>query len=279
MTAVRIGAHYSVGGSLEQAARDGYKAGANTMQIFTASPRMWRGSRPAAESVKRFAAARAELDIAPLVVHGNYLVNLASIDEMIRGKSIQAFREELLRCIMVGADYLVLHPGNYKDQTVETGVGAVALGIMEAAEGVPESKLTLLLENSAGQGASLGSRMVEMIAIRSLVEGKVPFAVKYCMDTCHAFSAGLDFIDACAQLGFENIPVIHANDSKTPRGSRVDRHENIGKGHLGEDAFRQILSHPELRAKAFILETPFEEEGDDARDIATLVRLAEPPAT
>ena len=270
----RIGAHYSVGGSLEQAARDAHKAGANTMQIFTASPRMWRASRPGAEDVKRFRAARVELDIAPLVVHGNYLVNLASIDETIRGKSIQAFREELLRCIMVGADYLVLHPGNYKDQTAETGVAAVALGIMEAAEGVPQSNLTLLLENSAGQGASLGSRISEMIAIRSLVDGKVPFAVRYCMDTCHAFSAGLDFIAACSQLGFENVPVIHANDSKTPRGSRVDRHENIGKGHIGPEPFREILAHPELRHKAFILETPFEVDGDDARDIAALRALS-----
>ena len=270
----RIGAHYSVGGSLEQAARDAHKAGANTMQIFTASPRMWRASRPGADDVKRFRAARVELDIAPLVVHGNYLVNLASIDETIRGKSIQAFREELLRCIMVGADYLVLHPGNYKDQTAETGVAAVALGIMEAAEGVPQSNLTLLLENSAGQGASLGSRISEMIMIRSLVEGKAPFAVQYCMDTCHAFSAGLDFVDACSQLGFGHVPVIHANDSKTPRGSRVDRHENIGKGHMGPEPFRQILAHPELRQKAFILETPFEEDGDDARDIAALRMLS-----
>ncbi len=271
---IRIGAHYSVGGSLEQAALDAHKAGANTLQIFTASPRMWRSSRPAAAAVKRFAAVRTELDLVPLVVHGNYLINLASIDETIRGKSIQAFREELLRCIMLGVDYLVLHPGNYKDQTVETAIGAVALGIMEAAEGVPGSKLTLLLENSAGQGASLGTSVVELAAMRSLVDGKVSFAVKYCMDTCHAFAAGLDFIDACGQLGFEQVPVIHANDSKTPRGSRVDRHENIGKGHIGEEHFRQILSHPELRSKAYILETPFEEEGGDALDIATLVRLA-----
>lgn len=271
---IRIGAHYSVGGSLEQSAREAHKAGANTLQIFTASPRMWRGSRPSAEAVKRFSAVRAELDLAPLVVHGNYLINLASIDPVIRGKSAQAFQEELLRCVMMGVDYLVLHPGNYKEQTVETAIGAVALGIMEAAEGVPASKLTLLLENSAGQGASVGSRAVELEAIRSLIEGKVPFAVKYCMDTCHTFAAGLDFIESCEKLGFENVPVIHANDSRTPRGSRVDRHDNIGKGHIGEEHFRQILAHPELRGKAYILETPFEEEGDDARDIATLVRLA-----
>ena len=269
----RIGAHYSVSGSLEQAARDAHKAGANTLQIFTASPRMWRASRPQAEDVKRFAAARVELDLSPLVVHANYLINLASVDETIRGKSIQAFREELLRCIMVGADFLVVHPGNYKDQTVETGVGAAALAIMEAAEGVPASKLTLLLENTAGQGASLGSRAAELVAIRSIAQDKVPFGMGYCLDTCHAFAAGLDFIETAGQLGFANVPVIHANDSKNPRGSRVDRHENIGKGTLGEEAFRHILAHPELRGKAYILETPFEEDGDDARDIAALRRL------
>ncbi len=271
----RIGAHYSVSGSLEQAARLAQEAGANTMQIFTASPRMWRASRPSAEDVKRFAAARLELDIQPLVVHANYLINLASIDETIRGKSIQAFREELLRCIMVGADFLVVHPGNYKDQTVETGVGAAALAIMEAAVGVPESNLTLLLENTAGQGASLGSRVVELSAIKSIVESKVPFRTGYCLDTCHAFAAGVDFIEAAAALGFDNVPVIHANDSKNPRGSRVDRHENIGKGHLGADAFRHILAHEQLRGKAYILETPFENDGDDARDIAALRALAE----
>lgn len=242
---------------------------------------MWRGTRPAAEDVKRFRAARAELDIAPLVVHANYLINLASVDETIRGKSIVAFREELLRCLLVGADYLVVHPGNYKDQTVETGVGAVALALMEAAEGVPgaagavEGKLTVLLENTAGQGASLGSRPSELEAIRALAKDKFPFPIGYCLDTCHAHAAGLDFIAAAERLGFDNVPVIHANDSKTPRGSRVDRHENIGKGHLGEAEFAALLAHPHLRGKAFILETPFEEDGDDAKDIAALKRLAE----
>lgn len=275
---LRIGAHYSVGGSLEQAARLAHKAGANCMQIFTASPRMWRASRPAAEDVKRFRAARAELDIAPLVVHANYLINLASVDETIRGKSIQAFREELLRCLMVGADYLVVHPGNYKDQTVETGVGAVALALMESVEGLPENAgsggLTVLLENTAGQGASLGSRPTELEAIRTLAAGRFPFPIGYCLDTCHAHASGLDFIQAAERLGFDNVPVIHANDSKTPKGSRVDRHDNIGKGHLGEAAFAALFAHPRLRGKAYILETPFEEEGDDARDIAALKRLA-----
>lgn len=236
---------------------------------------MWRGSRPAAEDVKRFRAARAELDIKPLVVHANYLINLASVDETIRGKSILAFREELLRCLMVGADYLVVHPGNYKDQTAETGVGAVALGLMESAEGVPASGgLMVLLENTAGQGASLGSRPSELEAIRALAADKFPFRLGYCLDTCHAHASGLDFIQAAERLGFDNVPVIHANDSKTPRGSRVDRHENIGKGHLGEAEFAALFAHPRLRSKAYILETPFEEDGDDAKDIAALRRLA-----
>ena len=252
-----------------------HKTGANTLQIFTASPRMWRGSRPGADDVKRFAAARAELDLKPLVVHANYLINLASIDETIRGKSIQAFREELLRCIMIGVDFLVVHPGNHKDQTVETGIAAIALALMEAAESVPESSLTLLLENTAGQGASLGSRVQELAMIRALTEGKLPFRTGYCLDTCHCFAAGLDLIEAATALGFEHVHVIHSNDSKAPRGSRVDRHENIGKGHIGEAPFELILTHPKLRSKAFILETPCEDEADFAVDIAVLRRLAD----
>ncbi|MCC6537106.1 MAG: deoxyribonuclease IV [Bryobacterales bacterium] len=271
---MRIGAHYSVAGSLEGAVRSARAAGANTMQIFTASPRMWRASRPGAEDIKRLKAARAECDVAPLVSHANYLINLASADETIRGKSILAFREELLRCILMGVDYLVVHPGNYKDQPLEAAIGAAALALADAAQGVPESPLMVLLENTAGQGASLGSRVEEIAAIRSLVDGQLPYRVGYCLDTCHAHAAGLDFVEAAAKLGFDNVPVIHTNDSKNPHGSRVDRHDNIGKGHLGEATFRAILTHPELRKKAFILETPFDNDGDDARDIAELKRLA-----
>jgi deoxyribonuclease-4 len=277
VTTPRIGAHFSVSGSLEQAARTAHKAGANTLQIFTASPRMWRGSRPDAGDVQRFAAARAELDLAPLAVHANYLINLASIDETIRGKSVQAFREELLRCLLLGVDFLVVHPGNYKDQSVETGIAAVALAVMEAAEGLPETRLTLLLENTAGQGASLGSRPRELAMIRALTEGKLPFRTGYCLDTCHCFAAGIDLIESAALLGFEHVHVIHSNDSKAPRGSRVDRHEKIGQGCIGETPFQQILTHPELRKKAFILEVPCEEDADYAVEIAVLKRLANFP--
>jgi deoxyribonuclease-4 len=274
---LRIGAHFSVSGSLEQAARSAHQAGANTLQIFTASPRMWRGSRPKADDAKRFSAVRAELDLSPLVVHANYLINLASIDPVIRGKSVQAFREELERCIMLGVDFLVVHPGNYKDQTVETGTAAVALGIIEAAEALPASDgFTLLLENTAGQGASLGSHPAELSVIRSLTEGKLPFAMGYCLDTCHCFAAGIDLIETAGTLGFEHVHVIHSNDSKTPHGSRVDRHENIGKGHIGAAPFAQILMHPQLRKKAFILETPCENDADFAADITVLQRLAKP---
>lgn len=271
---LRIGAHFSVSGSLEQSARSAHKVGANTLQIFTSSPRMWRGSRPNADDVKRFAAARAELDLTPLVSHANYLINLASIDPTIRGKSVQAFREELLRCMLIGVDFLVVHPGNYKDQSVETGIAAVALGIMEAAEGLPDTNLTLLLENTAGQGASLGSRPKELAMIRALTEGKLPFRTGYCLDTCHCFASGVEFIESAEMLGFDNVHVIHANDSKAARGSRVDRHEKIGKGCIGEAPFQEILRHPELRKKAYILEVPCEEDAEFADDIAVLRRLA-----
>jgi deoxyribonuclease-4 len=169
----------------------------------------------------------------------------------------------------------VVHPGNYKHQTVESGAAAVALGIIEAAEALPPTEsFTLLLENTAGQGASLGSHPSELSTMRSLTEGKLPFAMGYCLDTCHCFAAGIDLIETAETLGFEHVHVIHSNDSKTPRGSRVDRHEKIGQGHIGEEPFRQILTHPELRKKAYILEVPCEEDAEYAGEIAVLQRLA-----
>ena len=153
-------------------------------------------------------------------------------------------------------------------------MAAVARSILQAAEGVPESNLTLLLENTAGQGASLGSRPSELSAIKALTEGKLPFKTGYCLDTCHCFASGIDLIESASQLGFEHVHVIHSNDSKAPRGSRVDRHAKIGKGCIGEAGFQPIVTHPELRKKAFILEVPCEEDAEFAVDIAVLRRLS-----
>jgi deoxyribonuclease-4 len=207
------------------------------------------------------------------VVHDNYLINLASADPRIRANSIAAYREEIVRAVAVDADYLVAHPGSSKGQSVEQAIPSLAAAVADAVRGLRPARLTLLWEITAGQGSALGSNAGELIEIARLTARVVPFEVAYCVDTAHVFEAGLDFFDTVEALGYDRVPVIHTNDSKTPFGSRVDRHENIGQGYIGEKVFHRILTHPKLREKAFILETPVEQEGDDRRNIEALKRL------
>jgi deoxyribonuclease-4 len=281
---MRIGAHTSISKSLEDAAQHAHLIGGNTFQIFSASPRMWRASAPSMPAVRLLEKAREKLDLTPLVIHDNYLINLAAVDETIRARSIVAFRGELERAVAIGAEYLVAHPGSFKGQSLEASLLTFVASLEEAARGIRSSKLWLLLENTAGQGSSIGRRLEEIGALQRLSAGKVEFEIGYCLDTCHCYAAGYDvstaegFDDFLAQaeavLPLDRVKVIHANDSKGKLGSNLDRHAHIGKGEIGEAGFQRILRHPQLREKAFILETPDDEEGDHARNIATLKRLA-----
>jgi deoxyribonuclease-4 len=260
-----------------------HELGANTFQIFSASPRMWRAGVPDADDVKRLARARSRLDLKPMVIHDNYLINLASGDPVIRAKSIACFRGELERAAAIGAEFLVAHPGSYRGQTLDEGISRFAAGVAEAARGFKPGKLTLLIECTAGGGCHIGSRFEELKAIRELAATLTDLPVGYCLDTCHLLAAGFDIgseagldktvRDADRLLGLKNVKLIHANDSKTPLGSRVDRHENIGQGHIGEEGFRRIVNHPKLRRLPFILETPVDETGDDIRNLETLKKL------
>jgi deoxyribonuclease IV len=281
---LRLGIHTFTSGSLENAALTAADLGANTFQIFSASPRMWRAGVPDPRQIKLLRAARERFDLNPLVIHVNYLVNLASLDPVIRAKSIDAFRGELTRAIAIGADYLVVHPGSYRGHTVEEGIAAFALGLRDAADGLPSHTLTVLLENTAGAGCHLGGKFEELQAIRNLALELTDLPIGYCLDTCHLLAAGFDIttgpglratIKAAGEiLDLANVHVFHANDSKFPVGSHVDRHAHIGEGHIGADAFRRILTHPKLRRKPFILETPIDQPGDDRRNLDTLKSLA-----
>ena len=279
----RIGIHTSIAGSLENAALKAAELGANTFQIFSASPRMWRAAPTPREEVQRLRAARERFDLAPLVIHDNYLINLAAADAALRAKSVAAFRGEMERALAIGAEYLVAHPGNYKGRTLEEGIRSVADSLAEAARGLRGDGLMLLLENTAGSGAAIGSRFEELAELRRLARRHVSFEIGFCLDTAHCLAARHDVAtakglravlsQADSILGLENVPVIHANDSKTPLGSRVDRHAHIGQGYIGIEGFRRILNSPRLRNKAFILETPVEQEGDDRRNLQKLKRL------
>ena len=284
MTTLRLGIHTSTAASLENAALHAAELGANTFQIFSSSPRMWRARMPDPAQVKLLKAARRRFDLNPLVIHVSYLVNLASADPVIRAKSIAAFRGELERAAAIGAEYLVLHPGSYRGRSVEEGIADFVAALRDAAAGFHSRGLTVLLENTAGAGSHLGSRFEELASIRERAGAVTRLPMGYCLDTCHLLAAGFDIStpaglratvgSAERLLGLANVRVFHVNDSKTSLGSHVDRHANIGEGHIPLAAFRRILRHPKLRGKPFILETPIDEPGDDRRNLDALKSLA-----
>jgi len=287
---VRIGIHSNTGGSLERAAINARHVGANTMQIFSASPRMWRAKSPDRQQIQLLAAERAKHDIAPLVIHSSYLINLAAPPSDVRENSIHAFRGEMERGILIGADYLVVHPGNYKGLTQEQGMLNVAEGLALAWRAVDESlkakpRLSVLLENTAGAGAQLGGDLSELAIIQQLASKYLDIPIGYCLDTCHSHVSGFDLASeagfasflttARETLGLQHVPVIHTNDAKAACGSHLDRHANIGDGSIGLTGFRRILNHPELREKAFILETPDEKGNEHLRDMKALKGLVQ----
>lgn len=286
---MRIGIHTSIAGSLEKSALKAAELGANTFQIFSASPRMWKAPVLREEDVRRMRRARERFDLAPLVIHDSYLINLAAADEALRRRSAAAFRGEIERALAIGAEFLVAHPGSAKGLPAEAGVARVARSLAEAARGLASRNLTLLLENTAGSGSALGSRLEELAEIQRLAQGRLDFEIGFCLDTAHCLAAGYDVASPAglrrtldgveAILRLDRVGVIHANDSKAPLGSRVDRHEHIGRGHIGEAGFRGMLRHRRLRPKPFILETPVDEEGDDRRNIERLKRLCRRSST
>lgn len=289
---LRIGIHTSIAGDIVQSLETAWRLGCNALQIFSASPRMWAragATRIAEADAARFRAKREELGLGPLVIHDNYLINLAATQPMMRVRSIQAFRDELVRAVTLGADFLVAHPGARGESSVERAADLVAESIRQAARGLKLGGLRILIENTSGMGTALGRRFEEARAILEKL-GDLPAGA--CLDTAHVFEAGYDIGSAEGlegtleqierSIGLRNVHVLHVNDSKTPLGSRVDRHEHIGKGKIGLEAFRRILNHPLLSAngghglpgRAFILETPIDAPGDDRRNVRTLWELA-----
>ncbi|HYL61482.1 MAG TPA: deoxyribonuclease IV [Candidatus Methylomirabilis sp.] len=288
---LRIGIHTSIAGSYLNALESARKLGCNALQIFSASPRMWQGgpARISEVDAKAFRARRAELGLGPLVIHANYLINLAAISPMLRTRSIQAFQDELVRAVALGADFLVVHPGSRGEVAPEQAVATVIDSVKQAAKRVPLGELQILIENTAGMGTALGSRLEE---IAEIINGLATVPSGACLDTAHLFAAGYDIkterglastletIDRT--IGLDRIPIFHVNDSKIPLGGRVDRHEHIGQGKIGAEAFARILTHPRLRAaapeglpgRAFLLETPIDQPGDDRRNVAKLWELA-----
>jgi deoxyribonuclease IV len=290
---LRIGMHTSIAGGHLNALESAHKLGCNALQIFSANPRMWAGGPGAGRIAEVDAAAfrgrREQLGLGPLVIHANYLINLAAPQPMLRTRSIQAFRDELVRGLALGADFVVVHPGCHGDSRAAQGVAAAIDSIKQACKRFPDSGMRILIENTAGMGTAIGSRLEE---VGEMVSGLAALNVGACLDTAHLFASGydirgesglestLDLIDRV--IGLECVPVFHTNDSKIALGGRVDRHEHIGEGKIGAAAFRRMLTHPRLGAsgveglvgRAFLAETPIDDPGDDRKNVAALWELA-----
>ena len=278
----RVGVHTSIAGALENAARRAGEIGCDTFQMFSANPRGWRTLDPAPQECERFRAAREERKLSPLVIHDNYLINLASADPEIRKKSIAAFRRELQRALALGADYLVAHPGSAKGSTVSEAIKTCVESLKEAAGGLSLDGLMVLIENTAGQGSAIGRSFEEVAEMVAGAGRELP--VGACIDTAHSFAAGYSIHtpnglsrtvkELDRTVGISKVRIIHANDSKAAFDSHVDRHEHIGKGQIGEEAFGRIVRHPKLRVIPFICETPLDEPDDDRRNVEMIRKLA-----
>lgn len=283
-TPKRIGMHLSTTGGVFTAAERAQAMGANTFQIFSSSPRMWRPSKISADHCDRMKMLRTEYDCSPLVIHASYLINLCSQTEEVRRNSIAAFRGEVDRALALGAEYLVLHPGSWKGLTREQGLELAAESIEAAIAGVSldSCDFRILIENTAGAEFSLGGSFDQVGELVRRLKGVVPVGV--CLDTCHTHVAGYDLVTIAGYeatiaqidelIGLDQIHVWHMNDAKAEQGSKLDRHEHIGEGTIGREPFRRLLNDARFAHCAFIAETPVDEEGDQERDLLTLKSLA-----
>jgi deoxyribonuclease-4 len=279
----RIGLHTSTSGGVQAAAERAYRLGANTLQIFSSSPRQWKPYTLAKNQCDDMRRLRDKYEIAPLIIHSSYLVNLASSTPEFHRKSVEAFRGELQRGIALCADGLVLHPGSFRGRSREEGLALAALSIAEAAAGLDMEKTSLkvLIENTAGAEFSLGGSFDQVAQLLEHLKPVCP--VGACIDTCHTHVSGYDIVSEEGwrqtmqklddTVGLKNVLVWHCNDAKDARGSKRDRHEHIGKGTIGLEPFRRLLNDPRTEHAAFIAETPVDEPRDDLKNLEALKKL------
>jgi deoxyribonuclease-4 len=278
-----LGAHMSIAEGVDLAPLRGQQVGCRTIQLFTKSSNQWRARPLPPEEIERFRANLQTTGIAPAVAHDSYLINLASTDPALHHKSMAAFLEELERAEALGIPYLVAHPGAHMGAGEEAGLRQVAISIRELLKRTRGYQVQAVLETTAGQGTSLGHRFEQIAAILDQIG--LPERTGVCLDTCHVFAAGYDIRtpDGYASVirefdrtvGIANLKVIHLNDSKKGLGCRVDRHEHIGKGAIGLEAFRCLVTDPCLRGLPMIIETPKDNDfvSADSRNLRTLQRL------
>jgi len=264
----------SIAGGVDKAILRGHELGCETIQIFTRSPRQWRSRDLEPEEVNRFRLLKEETGIDPVVAHDCYLINLASSDEELWQKSLGVLEEEIGHCGALGIPYLVVHPGAHLDAGEEVGLKRIAQGLDQVGGLAKTLGVEVLLENTAGQGTSLGCRFEQLATLLHLVDDDSWLGT--CFDTCHAFAAGYELRtpsgydrtwgELDSLVGLERVKVIHLNDALGDLGSRLDRHQHIGQGTLGLEPFRMLLNDDRLQGLPMLLETPKGASGLEDRE-------------
>ena len=277
---MRVGFHVSIYGSIDRAVDRAAELGCNTFQIFTGNPRQWKSTELTPETAEAFSDKVKNYDMKPVFAHMPYLPNLASPRDEVHGKSVKTLTSELERCRRLEIPYLVTHLGSHLGAGMQTGFTRLINGINQAFK-VTGGGVTLLLENTAGTRNSMGSTLED---IQHIIERlSHPENVGVCFDTCHAFAAGYDLrtwdsVEATVRkideiIGFEKLKLVHLNDSKGHLNARIDRHEHIGMGKIGEEGFRNILGS-RLGALPLILETPKDSRRSDVDNLRKVKELA-----
>ncbi|HUL36248.1 MAG TPA: deoxyribonuclease IV [Thermodesulfobacteriota bacterium] len=281
---MRFGFHISIAGGFSRIVERAETRGCETIQFFSRNPRGWKYSPLDKREVETFRSALPTSRISPIFVHLPYLANIASSKSKFYKRSVQSIATDLQRAEHLGAHYLIIHIGHRMDSSVDQAIEAVSRGIDQAFEKV-KNGVILLLENTAGQGTEVGDTFDQ---IKKIIEGvSERERIGVCLDTAHSFEAGYDLStkvgiertleDFDRTIGLKRLHLLHLNDSKTPLGSRRDRHWHIGEGHIGLEGFRCLVNHPLLSHLPGIMETPRKDTVEDLKNMKVIRSLVESP--
>lgn len=277
---MRIGLHVSIAGKIYESLDRAKALDCNTMQIFSRNPRGWQAANLDKEDVAKFRALKVKYDIAPVVIHIPYIINLATPNDVLYKRSIEAYIDDIERADLLGAEYFVTHLGSHTGSGEDNGIKRFADALKTIIKRA-SPKTTILLENTAGSGDGIGYRFEHL---KRIIDAQLKTAkVGVCLDTSHTFAAGYDiksktgldktFKEFDKLLGLSLIKVVHFNDSLVAFDSHVDRHQHIGRGEIGLEAMGRIINYPGLKDAAFIMETPKESEKDDLKNMAVAKKL------
>jgi deoxyribonuclease-4 len=275
-----LGAHFSIAKGLHQALFTAHEYGCTAVQIFTKNSSTWKEKTLSTEDIHLFEEARKKTSIQHIASHTSYLINVASPEKKKYTMSCEALKQELIRCAALKIPFVILHPGSHRESGVGAGIELIASAVNRVFEGLPGNPTRLLLETTSGQGFNLGHTFEQLAAIMGKIEHRDRLGI--CLDTCHIFAAGYDLRTKMAYekamttfdsvIGLKHLYWIHLNDSMREIGTRIDRHEHIGQGFIGENAFKLLMNDRRLRSIPKLLETP-KGEGEKDWDQINLTKL------